>query len=60
MKFPKYLEETGQTAYAFFTTHDLPKNGVYKASAGRSVDYKTAKRISAATGGVVSISEIME
>jgi len=60
MEFPKYLETTKQTAYAFFTAHDLPKNGVYKAANGESVDYKTAKGISLATGGKVTIAEIME
>jgi predicted transcriptional regulator len=60
MKFSEHLRLTGQTAYAFFTKNELPKTAVYKVAQGKPVDYKSAKRISAATGGLVTIAEIME
>ena len=60
MTFPEYLAKTGQTVYAFFKAHNLRKSAVYQASKKGRVRYETAKAISDATEGLVTIREIME
>jgi hypothetical protein len=60
MTFPEYLQKAGETPYAFYTKHNLRKDGIYLAARKRRVRYETAKLISDATGGEVTISEIMD
>ena len=56
----KYLNSTNQSAYGFYSDNGLTRGCVYSAVGGKPVTYHSAKAISDATGGEVTIPEIMK
>ena len=60
MKLQEYLDTNGLRAYKFADEHGLNSATVYNHLNGFPVQYQTAKRISEATAGAVSVLEIME
>jgi hypothetical protein len=58
MKLKEYIGD--KRPYPWALEHGLPKDVVYRAIKGMSIEYASAKAISLATEGAVSIQEIME
>ena len=60
MTLDAYLRENNQSIFDFSVRNGINTNSVYRAAREQTVKWNTAKAISAATGGSVTISEIMD
>ena len=60
MKLKDYIYETRLSPRAWAKLHGISKDAVYRHIKGKRVDYVTAKKISEAAAGAVTISEIMD
>ena len=60
MTLDAYLRENNQSIFDFSVRNGINTNSVYRAARKQTVKWNTAKAISAATGGSVTISEIMD
>ena len=60
MKLKDYLDSLGTNEHAFSLKHKVSYFAMYRHLRGKPVSYANAKKISEATGGEVTITEIME
>jgi predicted transcriptional regulator len=58
MTFAEWLNKREIKAYIFARENQLPMTVMYKLKRGGKVSYETAEKVSAATGGELSIMEI--
>ena len=59
MNIENFLTETNQTANAFADKHKIPATTVWRAVKRKTLRPSNATRISNATGGAVSVMELL-
>lgn len=59
MNIENFLNKTNQSINAFAFSHGIPATTVWRALKGRPLRPQNAKKISEATGGSVSVMELL-
>lgn len=58
MNLEKFIRHSGKNESAWAREHGVQKDAVYRHIAGKRVSYETALRLSAATGGAITVETI--
>ena len=59
MNLDNFLKDTQQTINAFAETNQIPATTVWRATKGKVIRPRLALRISEATGGAVTVMELL-